>query len=154
MHRTEQFSAQYDWSTVYERRADHRILYGPNPYPTRITSFPNPMCINNFFKKINPTRDRPDEIRPESDPTGPVNGIDVCTACSPASVRKNPGVLLLTDLAAAPLLSFSLFTYLLAYYFISLPAWWIHVISEFGFQLWPVDLKYKHDSYIKITSIA
>ncbi len=62
---------------------------------------------------------RPDRIyfRTRLDPN--VNGIDVCTACSPASVRKNPGVLP-TDLAAAPLFSFSLFTYLLAYYFIFL----------------------------------
>ncbi len=29
------------------------------------------MCVNNNKKKINPTQDRPDEIRPESDPTRP-----------------------------------------------------------------------------------
>lgn len=36
-------------------------------YPTRITSYLNPACINTFFLKKNLTRDNPDKIRPESD---------------------------------------------------------------------------------------
>ncbi len=92
------------------------------PESTRITSYPNPTCINIFFNdkpdprqtQLNYTRVRPNPLpdriyfRTRLDPN--VNGIDVCTACSSASARKNPGVLL-TDLATAPLLSFSLFTY-------------------------------------------
>ncbi len=99
------------------------VFSGPKirarPESTRITSYPNPTCINNNKKKINPTRDRPDEIRPESDPTRPhlfsnptgperkrhwrVHSLQPRIgpekSCGPA------------DLAAAPLLSFSLFTY-------------------------------------------
>ncbi len=63
----------------------------------------------------------------------------MCIACSPASVRKDPGVLL-NDLTPAPLLLLKLFTYLLAYYFIFLPVGWIHVISEIGLHISTVTL--------------
>ncbi len=69
--------------------------------------------------KLDPSLTRPDLIyfRTQLDPN--VNGIDVCTACSPASVRKNPVVLLIWPLLR---ITFIPFIYLLAYYFIFLPA--------------------------------
>ncbi len=102
---------------------DVEVFSGPKirarPESTRITSYPNPTCINNNKKKINPTRDRPDEIRPESEPTRPhlffnPTGPErkrhwrVHSLQPHIGPEKSRGP---ADLAAAPLLSFSLFTY-------------------------------------------
>ncbi len=129
------------------------------PKSTRITSYPNPMCINIFLKK-DPTRDRPDEIRPESDLTRwhifrtwldpNVNSIDVGTACSPAvSQDKIPVSCWLIWLL---LHYFHLFIYLfiITLYFCLSDG---YIISEFVFQLWP-DLKTKRDSLKRSKSIA
>ncbi len=79
----------------------------------------------------------PSPTRPHlfSNPTGPERKRHWRVHSLQPRIGPEKSQVLTTDLAAAPLLSFSLFTYLLAYYFIFLPAWWIHVISEFGFQL-------------------
>ncbi len=57
-------SPETDDITGPRGRVTVEVFSGP-----KITSYPNPTCINNNKKKINPTRDRPEEIRPESDPT-------------------------------------------------------------------------------------
>ncbi len=93
-----------------------------------LSGYPEPMCINNNKKKINPTRDRPDEIRPESDPTafilnptGPERKrIDVHSLQPRISPEKSWGP---ADRFGRCSITFiNLFIYLLAYYFICLPA--------------------------------